>query len=197
MKNRPLLVGLTGGIGSGKSTICKIFSALGISVYDADSRAKWLTNHDINIRKAVIESFGEDSFSSQGLNRAYIAKIVFNDSAKLGVLNGIIHPEVEKDFQGWVEKQSSIYVIKEAALMFESGSYKKLDAVINVQAPIQLRIERVRSRDTFRNRKEVVSIIDKQLTDEERNKRADHLIINDDQHMVVPQVLSLHESFAN
>ncbi len=195
MKKNKLQVGITGGIGSGKSLICKIFSALGVSVYDADTRAKWLTNNDETIKNKVVEHFGKKSYNSNGLNRSYISSIVFKDQTKLTLLNSIIHPAVGKDYVNWFEQQQSPYTIKEAALMFESGSYENLDRIINVSAPIELRIRRVLQRDSFRSEKEVRSIIDKQLSEEERSGRSDYLIHNDGSQMVVPQVLKLHNQF--
>ncbi len=193
--NNILQVGMTGGIGSGKSLVCKIFNAIGIPIYDADSRAKWLTHNNDKIRAAIIEYFGKDAYSINGLNREYIADRVFNNKNELEVLNSIIHPEVGNDYQLWVKNQHTKYVIKEAALMFESGSYKVLDKVINVTAPIPLRIQRVLKRDNFRTEKEIQAIIEKQLSDEERIKRSDYVINNDEHEMLIPQVLKLHEEF--
>ncbi|MEQ8243674.1 dephospho-CoA kinase [Fulvivirga sp.] len=193
--NKLLQVGITGGIGSGKSLVCKIFASLGIPIYDADSRAKWLTSNSETIKAAIIAHFGAEAYTETGLNREYIAGRVFNNKQELEVLNGIIHPEVGKDYKAWVKSQSSDYVIKEAALMFESGSYKVLDKVINVTAPIPLRIQRVLKRDPFRTEKEIQSIIEKQLSDEERIERSDYIINNDEKEMLIPQVLKLHEEF--
>ncbi|QSE98088.1 dephospho-CoA kinase [Fulvivirga lutea] len=193
MKDNLLKVGITGGIGSGKSLICKIFSKLGIPIYDADSRAKWLNNNDPLIREKIIENFGEESYHKGELNRDYISKIVFNDTAKLELLNSIIHPAVGRDFKNWCEQQNSPYIIKEAALMFESGSYKALDKVITVSASRELRIERVLKRDPFRDKAQIESIINKQLSEEERLKRSDYVIKNDEHELVIPQVLKLHK----
>lgn len=190
-----LQVGITGGIGSGKSLVCKIFSSLGIPIYDADTRAKWLTSNNPKIKEAIIKHFGPDSYTNSGLNREYIAQRVFNNKAELEILNGIIHPEVGNDYKAWVEGQKADYVIKEAALMFESGSYKVLDKVINVTAPIDLRVQRVLNRDSFRTEKEVRAIIEKQLPDKERIERSDYLINNDEKDMLIPQVLKLHNEF--
>ena len=193
--NKLLQVGITGGIGSGKSLVCKIFASLGIPIYDADSRAKWLTSNNDTIKASIIAHFGKDAYTEKGLNREYIAGRVFNNKQELNVLNGIIHPEVGKDYKAWAEAQNSAYVIKEAALMFESGSYKVMDKVINVTAPIPLRIQRVLKRDPFRTEKEIQSIIEKQLPDQERITRSDYVINNDEQEMLIPQVLKLHETF--
>lgn len=195
MKTSPFIVGITGGIGSGKSLVCKIFFSLGIPIYDADSRAKWLTNNDQEIRQAVIKNFGDDSFIDSGLNRNYISNIVFNDSVKLNLLNSIIHPAVGNDFKKWVSEQSTSYVIKEAALMFESSSYKQMDSIINVSAPAEIRIKRVQARDSFRTTKEIESIIRKQLSEKERTEKSDYVIKNDGKSMVIHQVLELHQAF--
>ncbi len=190
-----LQIGVTGGIGSGKSLVCKIFSTLGVAIYDADSRAKWLTNNDKSIRDSVIEHFGKEAYTSVGLNRDYIAQKVFNNADQLQLLNSIIHPAVGTDYTQWASEQSSAYIIKEAALMFESGSYKMLDKIINVAAPIELRIARVLKRDSFRTKDEVLAIINKQLSDKERSKRSDYEIVNDEQEMLLPQVIKLHNEF--
>ncbi|ELR70695.1 Dephospho-CoA kinase [Fulvivirga imtechensis AK7] len=194
--NTPLKVGVTGGIGSGKSLVCKIFSILSVPVYKADARAKWLTNNDPVIKERIVEKFGKEAYNFHGLDRDYIANIVFNDPEKLKILNSIVHPEVGKDYDRWVyDHNSAPYLINEAALMFESGSYKKLDSVINVSAPESLRIQRVLKRDPFRSEKEVKAIIAKQLPESERQERADYNIFNDEKQMLIPQVLGMHQKF--
>lgn len=195
MKNKaPLEIGVTGGIGSGKSLVCKVFSILGVPVYNADSRARWLTNYDPEVRAAITREFGVRSYTEKGLDRDYIAGEVFNNPERLKVLNSIVHPAVGKDYDQWVNSQAAApYVIKEAALIFEAGSYKRLSRVINVSAPVDLRIKRVLKRDTFRTEKELRAIIAKQMSDEERQQRADYTIFNDEAHMLLPQVLEVHE----
>lgn len=189
-------IGVTGGIGSGKSLVCKIFSLLAVPVYDADKRAKWLNNNDTNIREAIIEKFGEEAYNDKGLDRDYISHIVFNDPQQLQVLNEIVHPAVGKDYDKWVKEHATTrYVIKEAALMFESGSNKRLDKVINVYAPEALRISRVQKRDPFRTEKEIRSIIEKQLKEKERQERSNYIIYNDESQMLIPQILKLHRKF--
>jgi dephospho-CoA kinase len=195
--SKPLQIGVTGGIGSGKSLVCKIFAVLGAPVYDADSRAKWLMNNDAEVKISLLLEFGEESFTKNGLNRDYIAQLVFNDSAKLAKLNAIVHPAVGKDYAQWISKQNAKYSIKEAALMFESGAYKALDKIINVSAPEALRISRVVKRDTFRKKEEVQAIISKQLTEEERNNRSDYSLLNDEQQLLLPQIIALHNQFSN
>jgi dephospho-CoA kinase len=195
--SKPLQIGVTGGIGSGKSIVCKIFAVLGAPVYDADSRAKWLMNNNSDVKKSIRLEFGEESFNNNGLNRDYLAKLVFNDQSKLTKLNAIVHPAVGKDYTEWVGKQTSKYTIKEAALMFESGAYKALDKIINVSAPEELRIIRVLKRDAFREKEEVRAIIDKQLSEEERNNRSEYTLYNDEKELLLPQIIALHKQFSN
>ena len=142
-----MVVGLTGGIGSGKSTIAKEFAALGISVFNSDEQAKALIANNAQVKKRIIVAFGEEAYQNGEYNRAYIAQIVFNNSEKLAILNGIVHPALAKYFKQWAKKQTSPYVLKEAAILFESGSYKDCDYIITVTAPEEVRIARVMARD--------------------------------------------------
>ena len=142
-----MVVGLTGGIGSGKSTIAKAFAALGIAVFNSDEQAKALIATDAQVKKRIIAAFGEEAYQNGEYNRAYIAQIVFNNSEKLAILNGIVHPALAKYFNQWAKKQTSPYVLKEAAILFESGSYKNCDYIITVTAPEEVRIARVMARD--------------------------------------------------
>ena len=142
-----MVVGLTGGIGSGKSTIAKEFAALGIAVFNSDEQAKVLIANNAQVKERIIATFGEEAYQNGEYNRAYIAQIVFNNPKKLGILNGIVHPALAKYFKQWAKKQTSPYVVKEAAILFESGSYKDCDYIITVTAPEQLRIARVMARD--------------------------------------------------
>lgn len=193
-KSRPLLVGITGGIGSGKSTVCKLFSLLGVPVYTADDRAKWLMNHDSPLKEKILEVFGSESYLSNGeLNRAYLAASVFSNPEKVAALNALVHPAVRKDFMDWVSQQSAPYLIKEAALLFETGAAKELDCVINVSSPLRVRMARVLLRDPHRTEEQVNQIIDQQLPDEEKNERADFSIKNADNKLLLPQVIALHE----
>ena len=192
-----LQIGVTGGIGSGKSLVCKIFSILGIPVYDADSRARWLMNNQYELKESIKEHFGPKSYDRNGaLNRDYVAQRAFNDPEQLKRLNSLVHPAVGIDYAEWVSKQKADCTIKEAALMFESGSYKELDHVINVSAPEELRIRRVLERDSFRKEAEIRAIMAKQISEEERSQKSDFIIINDDHQMVLPQVLTLHDRFS-
>ncbi len=189
-------MGITGGIGAGKSTIAKVFSTLGVPVYDADSRAKVLMTESANIRSALSVLFGEESFVDGQLNRKLIAEKSFNEPKLLTQLNELVHPIVGEDFKAWVQSHSDKkYVLKEAALLFETGTYKQLDKVILVSAPIEVRIKRVLGRDGHRTEKDVRAIIAKQLREEEMEPLADVVLRNDDSKLIIPQVLNLHEQF--
>lgn len=196
--HKPLLVGVTGGIGSGKSTVARIFSILGIPVYYADDRAKWLMANDVALKEQIKANFGQESYSETGvLNRAFLASQVFSDEEKVKTINSLVHPAVRLDFENWANAQTAPYVLKEAALLFETGSYNDLDKVINVSSPIRIRISRVLMRDPHRNEKQVNDIIDKQLPDEEKNKLADFVIKNTDNKLLIPQVLEIHRQLLN
>ncbi len=192
-----LQIGITGGIGSGKSLICKIFNCLGIPSYDADSRAKRLMTTDGILVEAIKKEFGSLSYQSDGeLNRAFIRSIVFNNEEKLKALNALVHPRVAFDYNHWVEEHAhGPYVIREAALLFESGSAKLQDHVIVVSAPETLRIARVLKRDPQRTEREVQKIMGNQMSEVEKIERADFVIMNDDTQLVIPQVLKLHQEF--
>jgi dephospho-CoA kinase len=192
--SRALLVGITGGIGSGKSTVCKLFSLLGVPIYTADERAKWLMNHDSQVKEKISASFGLESYTPNGeLNRGYLAGIVFSNPEKIAALNALVHPAVAKDFAEWVGQQTAPYLLKEAALLFETGAAKELDYVINVSSPLRVRMARVLLRDPQRTEEQVNQIIDQQLPDEEKNKLADFSIKNTDNKLLLPQVIALHE----
>jgi len=189
-----LNIGLTGGIGSGKSTVAKIFETLGIPVYYADEAARTLMNTDTGIISAVKKYFGEESYVNEELNRPYIASQVFTDNYKLDLLNSITHPATIADAKKWMQKQTAPYSIKEAALIFESGSAEGLDYVIGVYAPVALRIKRVMDRDKI-SREDVLKRMGRQLNEEMKMKLCDFVITNDEQHLVIPQVLELHQKF--
>lgn len=194
---RPLQVGITGGIGSGKSLVCRIFQCLGISVYDADSRAKSLMTTDGILISQIRKVFGDLSYHADGsLNRKYLGESVFNNPEQLQTLNKLVHPRVGEDYRQWVEENGrETYVIKEAALLFEAGSAKALDKIIVVCAPEDVKVSRVLKRDPHRSEADVRAIIQNQMPDEEKRKRANYVIFNDDSQLVIPQVLSLHQQF--
>ena len=195
----PLQIGITGGIGSGKTLICKIFHSLGIPIYDADSRAKILMTTDGILVEQIKKEFGMLSYNEDGsLNRKYLGQIAFDQKLKLEKLNQLVHPRVAKDYEEWVSTHQHFpYVIKEAALLFESGSYKGLDKIVAVSASEQIRMKRVLQRDTHRTEKDVENIFGNQLPENEKLKRADFVIINDETRLVIPQVLELHERFSS
>ena len=190
-----LKVGITGGIGSGKTTVCKIFESLGVPVYYADDRAKWLTENDPDIVAAIKSLFTDDIFKDGRLDRKKVSSIVFSDKNKLQQLNAIIHPAVFKDAERWQKEQSEKnipYSLKEAALLFESGSYKELDKIILVSAPLQLRIERVMQRDST-SEEEVLNRINHQMPENEKEKMADFIIKNVELEETKKSVLQLHK----
>jgi dephospho-CoA kinase len=193
---KPLQIGITGGIGSGKSLVCRVFHALGVPVYDADSRAKAVMTTDGILVSRIKKEFGVLSYREDGsVDREYLAGHVFNDSEKLKRLNSLVHPRVGDDFIRWVKEQNSAYVLKEAALLFEAGSNTALNKIIVVSAPEELRIARVLKRDKHRTAEQVKDIIRNQLKDEEKLKMADYIVVNDESKPLIPQVLELHKQF--
>lgn len=192
----PLQIGITGGIGSGKSIVCKLFSCLGIPVYNADSRAKWLTNHNPQIIESVVALLGSDAYDAEGhYNTSYVSSLVFKSEDLLKKLNAIVHPVVMQDTADWVESQAiSPYVVKEAAIMNKAGDRNSLDYVVVVEAPLELRVNRILQRDK-RSEDEIRAIVKRQVSDEERKKVADFFIQNDEESALIPQVLKLHAFF--
>jgi len=194
MPIKPLLVGVTGGIGSGKSTVCKILEVLGHKVYYADDRAKWLMSNDSVLMSAVNGLFGPDAYVQGKLNRSHIADLVFKDAGLLEKLNALVHPAVGEDLRKWVsDNREDAILFDEAALLFEIGTYKKMDATILVVAPEALRIQRVLKRDSHRSENGIKEIIDKQMKDEEKRLLADYMIVNDEEHSIIKQTLDVYE----
>lgn len=191
-----LKIGVTGGMGSGKTTVCKVFEILGIPVFYADAVAKSIMYTDQVLRQDIIKSFGEKSYSERGdLNRSYLSAIVFNSKTELEKLNALVHPAVFRAFDLWVESQESVpYVVKEAALLFESDSYKMCDQTVLVKSPLEIRIERIKLRDGI-TREEIESRMNRQFSDEVKEKLADHILINDERQLLIPQILDLHSYF--
>jgi len=190
-----IIIGLTGGIGSGKSTVAKIFAQLGIPVLDADATAKAIMNEDRSVKTKLIEFFGEDAYKENQLNRPYIAQLVFKDAFKLQQLNAIIHPITIQYAKDWASKQSAPYVIKEAALFFESGSSEGVEKIIGVTAPKHIRIQRVMQRDQI-TREDVIKRMEHQLEDSLKMKLCDWVIQNDDMHLLIPQILAIHQEIS-
>ena len=193
--NSMLRIGLTGGIGSGKSTVAKIFETLGIPVYYADDASKRLMNENEELKKAIQKNFGADTYTDGKLNRKHLSALVFNNPEKLNLLNSIVHPATIKNAADWMKKQKAPYALKEAALIFESGSQEHLDKVIGVYAPAAIRINRVMQRDNV-TREEVISRMNKQIDEKIKMQLCDYVITNDEQELLIPQVMKLHEKFS-
>jgi dephospho-CoA kinase len=193
-----LKVGITGNIGSGKTIISRIFEVLGIPVFYADIAAKDVMVKDGILIAAIKDAFGDTSYFDDGsLNRKHIANIVFSDEKELAVLNSIVHPAVFRAFDNWVKQYKNVpYVLKEAALLFESDSYKMCDKTIMVTAPLEMRIQRVAARDGM-SEAEIMSRESKQFTEDKKVELADYVIRNDNSEFVIPQVLKLHQQFIN
>jgi dephospho-CoA kinase len=186
-----LRVGITGGIGSGKSTVARIFGVLGIPVYYADGAAKRLMNEDPQLIEQIIQHFGSNAYEDGKLNRSYISSLVFNNKEKLDLLNSIVHPATIRDSDDWMKLQNAAYVLKEAALIFESGSQQGLDYVIGVSAPAPLRIHRAMKRDGI-SRAEVTARMTRQIQETIKMRLCNFIIVNDEQSMLIPQVITLH-----
>ncbi|MEA3452339.1 MAG: dephospho-CoA kinase [Bacteroidota bacterium] len=188
-----LKIGLTGGIGSGKTTVAKIFETLKIPVYYADTEAKKILNDNISVKKQIIKTFG-NIYSENIIDKKKLAYIVFNNTKKLAELNSIVHPAVNIHFKKWCkEKENYNYTIKEAAILFESGAYKKMDKIINVYAPVDIRIKRVCLRDNVK-KEDVLNRINNQFDDKKRIELSDFIVHNYNEHMIIHQVLSIHKT---
>jgi len=194
---KPIQIGITGGIGSGKTLVSKIFAVLGVPVYDADSRAKNIMTTDGILIEQIKKEFGSLSYDARGmLNREYLSTTVFRKRDRLKQLNALVHPRVAIDYEKWVAEQgASNYVLKEAALLFESGSYKMMDKIILVSAPKEIRMKRVLARDSHRTKEDVEKIILNQLSESEKEANANFIIRNNESELIVPQILDLHKRF--
>ena len=192
-----LRAGITGGIGSGKTTVCRLFETLGVPVYYADDWAKWLLNHDPDLKRGVTAIFGPQAYSAAGeYDRAYVAGVVFANPPKLEALNALAHPAVEKHSRAWHEEQAAAghpYTLKEAALLVESGSQRFLDRLIVVAAPEALRIRRVMQRDGL-SEEQVRARLKNQMPEAEKIRLADFVVTNDGQHPLIPQVWKIHRA---
>lgn len=191
---KPYLLGITGGIGSGKSTVSKIFEVLGLKIYQSDDMAKYLMENDNKLISSIINSFGEESYIDGKINKEYISKNVFYDKEKLKTINNLVHPVVINDFKKWclINKNEKI-LIKEAALLFASKSYKELDFIIYVYAEKKLRISRILKRDSYRTKDQIEHIIKSQLTDKESFEKADYILENNEKSLLLPEVIDLYE----
>ena len=188
-----LRIGLTGGIGSGKTIVAAVFEVLGIPVYYADQEAKRIMNENAEIKVRLTAEFGENAYINNQLNRSYIASVVFGDKQKLELLNSIVHPITLQDSNIWMQSQLSPYAMKEAALLFESRGNEHLDYIIGVYAPLQLRLQRVAVRDNV-DLQQVHRRMESQMNEEDKMELCDYVIVNDEQQPVVTQVLNLHET---
>jgi dephospho-CoA kinase len=189
---KPLIVGLTGGIGSGKSTVAKVFQALGVPVFNSDLEAKKIINNDVEVISAITLEFG-NVYQNGKLNRVKMAEVVFNDKCALEKLNKIVHPKVAERFENWIiENNGSTILIKEAAILIESGAYKQMDKIVLVTAPKSIKVQRVMIRDNI-SKEKVDERMNAQLSDEEKLSCADFFIINDDIQMVIPQVVAVYD----
>ncbi|TAH28325.1 MAG: dephospho-CoA kinase [Cytophagales bacterium] len=193
MKNVKI-VGITGGIGSGKSIVCKVFGLLGVPIYESDLRARYLMNNDEQLIETLKKIFGSEIYNdNRELNRRFIIENIFKDNQKTLLLNSVVHPKVAQDFIDWQDKHQNFeYLLNESALLFESGSYKRMDKVVTIFAPLEIRKKRINSRDKQRTEQEIDNIIKKQLPEEEKKERADFIIENDDKKALLPQILQLH-----
>ncbi|MFL5788529.1 MAG: dephospho-CoA kinase [Flavisolibacter sp.] len=189
-----LKIGLTGGIGSGKSIIAKIFELFNVPVYYADEASKRLYHSNKSLIKEIKFHFGEDIYKNEQLDRQKLASIVFSNPQKLELLNQLVHPLTIRDAEEWMKKQTSPYIIKEAALLFESGSVASLDYVIGVKAPLSIRIKRVIERDGV-SKDEILSRMSRQIDEDIKMRLCDFIITNDEHELVIPQALELHMKF--
>jgi dephospho-CoA kinase len=182
------IIGLTGGIGSGKSVVAKLFETMGIPVYDTDKEAKRITSTSLLIRECLSKKFGQELYQDGQLNKSLLASLIFENKENLNYVNAIVHPEVQKDFVCWKEQyKNSRCIAIESAILFESGFDKITDVSINVSAPLEKRIERIQMRDQI-NRKDILNRIENQMSEDERIRKADYTIMNDDCQALLPQV---------
>ncbi len=189
-------VGVTGGIGSGKTLICKIFEKLGVPVFYADQEAKKILNKDRAVVEKIKQTFGPGIYDENGINKTTLANIIFNDSEALQKINNIVHPVVKNHFKEWLNTVDYSYAIEEAAILIETGSHHDLDYNILVYAPKELRISRVMQRDGA-TRNEIESRMKNQMPDEEKFKKVNYIVYNDNSRMILPQVLEIHEQLTN
>lgn len=187
-------IGVTGGIGSGKSTVCRLLADMGAAVYDSDARAKTLMNEDMALREAIIAAFGEECYGEEGLNRAYLAAQVFGNEEALARLNAIVHPAVRADFRAWAEMQKSTYVVLESAILFEAGFENEVDSTLAVMSPLEERVRRTMERDGA-TREEVLRRISHQMSDDELHRLSKHTIVNLRMDYLESDVEQLHKRF--
>lgn len=187
-------IGITGGIGSGKSTVCALLKEQGVAVYDSDAEAKRLMSESEPLRSALIDAFGEECYNGEGLNRAYLASKVFGDDEALARLNAIVHPAVKEDFRAWAERQQGAYVVLESAILFESGFDAEVDTTLAVMAPLEERVRRAMERDGV-TREQILDRISHQLSDDELHSRAKRTIVNLVRDYLESDVEQLHKMY--
>ena len=198
MKNKfknPIKIGVTGGIGTGKTTVCTIFKKIGIPIFNADEQSKILIKKKENVISKIIKVFGYNILYKKKIDTKKLGRIVFTNKQKLIELNNILHPRVIEKFDNWLLEQDSKYIIKESALLFESNTHKNLDKIILIQSPLKLRIKRVCARDN-RTKKEVSKIIKNQLKQSEYIKLVDYVITNNEKTLITPQVMAIHKQLS-
>lgn len=191
-----LKVGLTGGIGSGKSLVAELFQLLGVPVLHADDTAKYLMEHDEQLKLDIARAFGNKAYENGRLNRPFLASVVFNDPEQLKILNRLVHPATIAYSNAWAQKQEAPYILKEAAIFFESGSNKEMDKMIGVYAPLELRLQRAMQRD-HASEEAIRARMDKQMNEEEKMSRCDYIIRNDGSQSLIEQVLALDRKLRN
>lgn len=189
-------LGITGGIGSGKTSVCRVFNVLGIPFFSADPEAKLIMDSDTTIMKRINSIAGKDLYEKGALDRMELAKLIFNDNSLLEKVNSLVHPVVFEHFRLWEAKQSSPYVIIEAAIMFESGADKLVDRIATIVAPIEERVDRVKHRNNL-SREQVLERMRNQMDDESRIKLSDYVIYNSENDMIIPAILKIHEDILN
>jgi len=188
-----IIVGITGGIGSGKSIVCNIFRQLGVPVYEADTEAKKLYETEPELKERIRKEISEDVFDKKGkIDKQKLSSLIFNNEALLKKVNQIVHPQVVKHFSEWKKLFKSPYILKEAAILFESDTDKDCDRIITVSAPEELRIQRTMQRDK-KSKEEIEKIILRQWSDDAKIKKSDFVIVNDEKQLVIPQVLEIHQ----
>lgn len=189
-------LGITGGIGSGKTSVCRVFNVLGIPFFSADPEAKLIMENDESIIRRINSIAGKDLYSAGSLDRMELAKLIFNDNSLLGKVNSLVHPVVFEHFRQWEAKQHSPYVIMEAAILFESGADKLVDKIATIVAPIEERVDRVKHRNNL-SREQVLERMRNQMDDDARIKLSDYVIYNSENDMIIPAVLKIHEEILN
>lgn len=189
-------LGITGGIGSGKTSVCRVFNVLGIPFFSADPEAKKIMDSDTSIIKSINSIAGKDLYEKGALDRMELAKLIFNDNSLLEKVNSLVHPVVFEHFRKWEAQQNSPYVIMEAAILFESGADKLVDRIATIVAPIEERVERVKHRNNL-SREQVLERMRNQMDDESRIKLSDYVIYNSENDMIIPSILKIHEDILN